>query len=162
MSSIEIPLHNDPMDYEPKPIFGRLSYRGAASLAVLVIAEIPLAMAIWRSYQATNSLALPIQVYALLAAIPAIPVALIGISKRNGLHFEKWFPAMLREQRTPKELPWRLPQVILTQVQEDPEGTKEERRQAKRDQREAKRAAKPEGEEDARLAGLWLEQARAA
>lgn len=98
MASIELPLPHDPADYEPKAVAGKFSYRAFATIIAVIASEIPLIMRLislgMDELPNTN-------VIVILAALPAALIALIGLSKREGLYFEQWFPSLVQELMTP-------------------------------------------------------------
>lgn len=101
MASIELPLPHDPADYEPKAVAGKFSYRAFATIVAVIASEVPLILRLVSLgvEEMPNTTLIVI-----LAAIPAGIIALIGLSKRQGLYFEEWFPPFVQELVTPKHI----------------------------------------------------------
>ena len=156
MASVEIPLRADPAEYEPKPVFGKLTYRGGLTMLAVALAEMPLVMTLLKT-----DMRLPNELVGIIAILPVIPIAVIGLVKRHGLHFETWWPAMRAERESPSQLAWELPAVVLDGMPRK-RTTRAERRAQRReeraDRRAARRARKGEASEDERLAGEFLER----
>ena len=153
MASVEIPLHADPQAYAPKPVFGKFTYRNALTILAVVLVEAPIVYALFKLRPD-----IPVELIAVLCAIPAIPVALVGISQHHGLYFEKWFPAVRRETKTPVELGTDVPRVVLHGMPAQKKPTREERKQARADKRESKKARPVEATEDAELAEAFIKR----
>ena len=150
MASIEIPLHTDPADYEPKPVFGKFSYRGGLTILAVLLVEAPLAYV-----QLKCGFDVPVELIGLIAMIPVIPIALVGVVKRHGLFFEKWWPAMRREAAAPSQLAYEPPSVVLHGMPRHDESRRERRlarREERADRRARRRARKAEMAEDQALA----------
>ena len=122
MASIELPLPHDPADYEPKAVAGKFSYRAFATIVAVVASEIPLILRL----VSLGMDELPnTSTIVILAAIPAALIALIGLSRREGLYFESWFPPLVRELMTPTTI---LPAEALPTPEETPRTSKADAR----------------------------------
>lgn len=154
MASVEIPLHADPAAYEPKPVFGKLTYRGGLTLLAAALAETPLALVLLKT-----DVPIPNELVGLIALLPIVPIALVGLVKRHGLHFERWWPAMRMERESPPQLAWELPAVVIEGMGRQSVPRRERRalrREARADRRASRRSRKAEAAEDSELASAFL------
>lgn len=129
MASIETDLPRDIEEYAPKPIFGKFTTREFVCLVVVVVLEVPLVLHLVRGgidalAQANKGLV------ALAAALPAMAVGVVGLSKREGLYFEQWFPAARAEAATARVI---VPAVASLEGKAEPAAGRRQRRREARD-----------------------------
>lgn len=139
---MEYELNEDPRIYEPKPVFGVLSWRTAAIAAPTAAACVALGSAL-------TGAGAPPDAVALACAAVAVPVGVVGLSSLHGMRAEQWMPLLLRELRSPGELIWAPPRPVLTRA-EPPAEPADERRARRR----AERAARKEQETDGGLTSI--------
>lgn len=103
---MEFDINDDPMTYEPRPIFGYWTRRQSL-VGVAVLSSVAIISAIaW----ITN---LPIE-YAGVAAFAIGCVAgYFALSRRHGLYPEQWMPILQREKEAPMERIWTPPRMCF-------------------------------------------------
>ena len=141
---MEFDLHDDPASYDARPIFGTFDKRGITTLAIIAVLILPIiVMSFVNDW--------PVELVSLLCALIACPIGLVGMGKIHGLYAEKWIPLVLRERKSPREMLWITPAVVIEGLPPASEPTRKERRAARREARDDKRARALEDIDDAQL-----------